>query len=116
MRISFDLDGTLYAHPKAFNTLYVALTQAGHTVGLLTGHNSADREEDVARLTGLGFGPWDFFEYTNTANNVPATIAAKIQYLIDHAIDIHFDDMAEPIIQGLRARNHQTTVIFKSML
>lgn len=115
MKVSFDLDGTVYASPNVFRALQHALKAAGHDVGLLTGHGPAEQPTDLARLTSLGFGPWDFLGYTDTVNRVQATILAKVQYLIDHAIDLHFDDVAEPIQAELRARGHHTVTVFKSL-
>ncbi|MCY0909960.1 MAG: hypothetical protein OWR62_16420 [Sulfobacillus thermotolerans] len=60
----------------------------------------------LAQLASLGFGPWDFFGYTNTVNRLAETIAAKVDYIIVHGIAIHFDDVAEPIHVGLRERGH----------
>jgi FMN phosphatase YigB (HAD superfamily) len=115
MRISFDLDGTIYAYPEMFRRLYQAFRAAGHEVGILTGHNFSEQTLDLARLHSYGFGPWDFLGYTNTEGDVPATVAAKAQYLIDQVITLHFDDVALPLIQLLRSRGYRQIIVLQSI-
>jgi len=55
MKIAFDLDGTITAHPEFFKTLYDAwVAKTGSLPYILTARMERDREVTVAQLRELG--------------------------------------------------------------
>lgn len=92
MKISVDLDGTLYAHREFFNLVFSLFQSAGHQVGILTGHNDDSQAHDLDKLMHMGIYP-DFYlgrpvEYQPLNGSI-----FKRDMIREHSIDIHFDDL-----------------------
>lgn len=55
MKIAFDLDGTITAHPEFFRTLYEAWTaKLGHPPYIITARKPSDRAMTVEQLKSYG--------------------------------------------------------------
>jgi hypothetical protein len=92
VKVSIDLDGTLFAHPEFFVLVGTLLQAAGHQVGILTGHKADAEEHDRKKLAVLGFTP-DFY-LGRTEAYMPLNGAHfKSDMIREHNIDIHFDDL-----------------------
>ena len=92
MKISVDLDGTLYAHAAFFRSLFRLYQAAGHTVGILTGHADYGEEHDRKRLGEMGIVP-DFY-LGRTADWMPKNgMWYKLFEIRNSDIDLHFDDL-----------------------
>jgi hypothetical protein len=109
MRVTIDLDGTWLAHPEVFGPLARALEQAGHTVGILTGHRPEQAAADHAWFVAHQ-QPWPAwriycdYQWTPTElaivqqqGTVQAVGAWKARMLATHQVDLHIDDMAHTI-------------------
>lgn len=98
MKVSFDLDDTAWKYRTAFRTLAHALKQAGHTVGILTGHGDHLREADLRLWVARGFPPADFLLNADDIeraglvwHGVPQR-EAKLALALREGIAMHFDD------------------------
>lgn len=90
MKISIDLDGTLYFKLDFFREMITKL-QDNHEVGILTGHSQESWQRDIEKLNSLGVYP--VFYLGRTAEYIPFNGAKfKIDMIRLHNIDIHFDD------------------------
>jgi len=94
MKISIDVDNVLTKHTQLFLTLAQIFKSWGCEVGILSGR----APEHIPQ------GPWDFVigcpmgaPYTNEREKSKLWKAKMIR---DHKIDIHFDDMADWILEG----------------
>ena len=61
MRVAVDIDGTVDANPREFQSLMSSLMAAGHIVSVVTGTSDgpptqADYDNKAAYLTNLGMG------------------------------------------------------------
>lgn len=92
MKISVDLDGTLYAHAAFFRALFRLYQAAGHTVGVLTGHADYGEEHDRKKLGDMGIVP-DFYLGRTPAYIPRNGMHFKLDMIADHGIDLHFDDL-----------------------
>lgn len=92
MKISIDLDGTLYAHPVFFRELMSLFQAAGHQVGILTGHKAESESHDRKKLLADGFSP-DFYLGRTPAYMPLNGSVFKRNMIVAHNIDIHFDDL-----------------------
>lgn len=92
MKISLDLDGTLYHHPDFFRELMRLFLAAGHEVGILTGHRMDSGDHDIEKLIALGF-PRPSFYFGRTPDYMHLNGAHyKSMIIAREGIDIHFDD------------------------
>lgn len=92
MKISIDLDGTLFAHLDFFRELMVSFQAHGHKVGILTGHKAEHEGHDLAKLANLGF-PVPNFYLGRTPDYMPLNGSTFKRDMIRlHNIDLHFDD------------------------
>jgi hypothetical protein len=92
MKISLDLDGTLYRYPDFFRMLMIALQSAGHEVGILTGHSQDSEAHDRQKLARMGFPPPDFY-FGRTPEYMPLNGAhRKSDVIRTQGIAMHFDD------------------------
>lgn len=91
MKISIDLDGTLYDHPEFFCEFVRLFQAAGHQVGILTGHKAEHEQHDRDKLTVLNIHP-DFY-LGRTPEYMPLNGSIfKRDMIRQHDIDLHFDD------------------------
>ena len=91
MKISFDLDGTIYDHQEFFQELFKVFQEFGHTMGILTGHASTSEEADLRKLEAIQIYP-DFY-FGRTLDYIPLNGAHfKSMIIKREGIDIHFDD------------------------
>lgn len=91
--IGFDLDGTISAFPREFETLMTALTAAGHHVFVLSGAGEdepapGEQEAKVQYLRSLGIGP-DCYEELIV---VPHPHENKARVIQERGIGIFFDN------------------------
>lgn len=101
MKVSIDLDGTLFAHRDFFRELMRLFQAAGHEVGVLTGHKAESEEHDRKKLTKDGFNP-DFY-LGRTAGYMPLNGSIfKRDMIALHNIDIHFDDLDYGNLDSIR--------------
>jgi len=92
VKISIDLDGTLWAKADFFCEFMRAMQARGHQVGILTGHAHASAVEDMARLYAAGFPIPDFY-FGRTPEYIPLNGAHfKSMIIKREGIDLHFDD------------------------
>ena len=101
MKISYDLDGTLFAYPTELLNFAWLMQKCGNEVGILTGRNLEDINNNVLPLLKQhGFTP-DFFigrDFEPTETDWDANIKNQVwkpQMIKEHNIDIHFDDQCE---------------------
>lgn len=93
MRISIDLDGTLWQHMGFFRALMLAMQAQGHQVGILTGHGVEIREADIALMIARGFPRPDFFLGKEIEEDKARNGGYfKARMILEHRIDVHFDD------------------------
>lgn len=93
MRISFDLDGTAWSHPRFFIALAQALQAAGHEVGVLTIHDDSIRSADLKLWHARGFPPPDFFYNATDMTGVTGDVRErKLAFARRVNIDCHIDD------------------------
>lgn len=92
MKISIDLDGTLYSRMAFFRELMLAMQSRGHKVGILTGHGQDSEAHDVRRLMEAGFPKPDFY-FGRTPEYMPLNGAHyKSMVIRREGITLHFDD------------------------
>lgn len=91
MKISIDLDGTLYAHREFFRVLMELFQSVGHCVGILTGHSAESEVQDRAKLLAIGCKP-DFYLGRTERYTALNGAVFKREMIIEHNIDLHFDD------------------------
>ena len=91
MRISIDLDGTLWHHQTFFRAFMHAMQAQGHQVGILTSHKIIHREADLALLEKRGFPAPDFYIGRPLDGGVDY-VALKVVAIQNHGIDMHFED------------------------
>lgn len=96
MKIAFDLDKTYYVNPSLFNHIADKFQSAGHEVGILTSRNESEGAE-------VEFSP-DFVVFLDSGElPYPNRADLKANYMIDHHINIIFDDMADLFPEGIVA-------------
>ena len=112
MKISIDLDGTLYSHMGFFRNLMISMQSHGHKVGILTGHNDKSKNHVYSTLKRLNFPTPDFY-LGRTEKYMPLNGAHyKSDMILEHKIDIHFDDFdydnveTKRIFDSKSIRNH----------
>lgn len=99
MKVSFDLDDTAWKYRRPFAALACALKEAGHQVGMLTGHGDRARESDLRLWEERGFPvPADFLLNADDClrakipwHNTPQR-TWKLELARQEGIDMHFDD------------------------
>ena len=93
MKISIDLDGTLWAHMDFFRNFMKAIQLQNHKVGILTGHNLENKQHDIDKMIANRFPIPDFY-YGKETDQDKATNGAyfKARKIKEENIDIHFDD------------------------
>ena len=91
MKISLDLDGTLWHHQAFFRSFMRAMQEQGHKVGILTSHKVIHRDADLALLEKRGFPEPDFYIGRPLDGGVDY-MALKSVAIQNHGIDIHFED------------------------
>ena len=90
MKISIDLDGCLWHHQAFFRDLMRGMQAAGHQVGILTSHKTIHMMADLALLEKRGFPQPDFFY--DRVTGVTDYAAYKTHIILEHSIDLHFED------------------------
>lgn len=92
MRVAFDLDGTVFKHPKFFRAVAQGLKDAGHHIGILTERKDKKRAESLKQLNEDKFPDIDFFfDRSDDEVHQPAAKWKKAQCQ-KHGIDYLFDD------------------------
>lgn len=101
MTISIDLDGCYFEHKEFFDAMAIAMQEAGHRVGIITGIR--EKVEDVrtghvsdkrSELLGqIGFIP-DFFHMWGQFETIASGSRWKVQKMIVEQVTMHFDDDA----------------------
>ena len=92
MKVSIDLDGTLWRYQDFFRRLMISLQQLNDEVGILTGHKQSDKEKDYDKLFKNGF-PYPNFYFGRTPDYMHLNGAHyKTMIIKREGIDIHFDD------------------------
>lgn len=94
MKISIDYDGTLWSHMNFFRHFMRAMQEAGHQVGMLTGHKdqNGNRERDIKLMVDRGFPKPDFW-FGRTEEYWPLNGSIyKSMVILREGIDVHFDD------------------------
>lgn len=93
MKISIDLDGTLWNHMNLFRTLMKLMQADGHQVGILTGHQHESAEDDTKLLVANGFPAPDFY-FGRLPEDLPFNGAiSKSRWILREGIDYHYDDL-----------------------
>lgn len=112
MKISIDLDGTLYFKPDFFCDFMSQMQRIGHAVGVLTGHKAESQCDDRVKLAAYRFFP-DFY-LGRTPEYIPFNGAKfKCDMIRAHGIDIHFDDMDYGNLDTVRIFNENLDVLSK---
>lgn len=104
MKITYDLDGTLFAYPNELLSFAFFMRKRGHQVGILSGHGMWHiRDNILPALEKIGFKP-DFYigrDFEPTDPNWDRDIKNqewKPKMIRENNIDIHFDDQIEGLI------------------
>jgi hypothetical protein len=110
MKISFDLDGTLFGiHSDKLVQIYKTSLANGDEVGILTGRTPLHRESSIETLKRIGITYWDFWydaEYMNPSEVALVTMDImtmkpsqregvhryKVRMIRETGIDEHYDD------------------------
>lgn len=100
MKVSFDLDGGWHDRPEVFLEIAEGLRMRGHTVGILTGHAVESETGDRERLKRDGFLP-DFYIGRDPIAMQKFVLSWKAEIIVQHMIDMHFDDDAPQILRFL---------------
>ena len=90
MKISIDMDGTLWQHQDFFRAFMKAMQKDGHQVGILTSHSHKIESGDRRLMQGRGFTEPDFF--LNRKDDSEHGAPFKIRTIKEQGIDYHFDD------------------------
>jgi hypothetical protein len=100
MKISIDLDGTLW-HRQAFFRLFMrAMQKDGHQVGILTSHKVIHEHADRALMRERGFPAPDF--YIGRPLDWRGDLACfKAGAILGNNISLHFDDDTVSLIEHL---------------
>lgn len=92
MKISLDLDGTVWSKMAFFRELMIAFQQRGNEVGILTGHSDDMKAKDIELLMARGF-PCPSFYFGRTHEFMHLNGAHFKSMVIEReGIDLHFDD------------------------
>jgi hypothetical protein len=91
VKISLDLDGTVWSHKSFFRELMIAMLKAGHEVGILTAHRDIHKDADLFLLTAENFPKPSFF-YCRSYKSRFTYAEFKAHTILNEKIDIHFDD------------------------
>ena len=93
MKISLDLDGTVWHHMGFFRAFMVAMQAQGNEVGILTGHHQDSEEFDRKLLASHGFPSPDFY-FGRSGHYLGLNGShMKADRIISEGINFHFDDM-----------------------
>lgn len=93
MKISFDMDGTVWSHMAYFRTMMIAFKAQGHEIGILTGHRHTMKDDDIALLVARGFPKPDFW-FGREEPDMPFNGAImKSRRILSEKIDYHYDDL-----------------------
>lgn len=94
MKISFDVDNVLTHHWVFFQILTEKLKSWGHTVGVVSGRSPET----------IPPGPWDFIVGcpmgASYKDEHEKNRDWKAKAIKENEIDLHFDDMADWIMEG----------------
>ena len=116
MKVSFDLDGTLFGvNYRRLVQIYNSLHDTGAEIGILTGRTPAMRASSMSILNQIGIQGWNFWydaEYMNAeeASLIPVrTYVApderegihrfKVRMIEEKEISRHYDDEVRWMIQ-----------------
>ena len=91
MKISLDLDGTVWSHKAFFRAFMLAMQGAGHKVGILTAHRDIHRDADLLLLDKEGFPSPSFF-LCRPYQSSDSYAEFKAKTILSEKIDIAFDD------------------------
>jgi hypothetical protein len=98
VKISIDLDCTLWHHQNFFRALIPAMQAAGHQVGILTSHKIIHRPADLALLRERGFPEPNFYLGRALDSKGEDYAILKARAIRENGVDMHFDDgLAEQI-------------------
>ena len=91
MKISLDLDGTIWSHMKFFREFMRFMQTGGNQVGVLTAHRDIHRDADLLLLASMEFPRPSFTLYRPyRSNETYAEFKARV--IVEEKIDMHFDD------------------------
>lgn len=90
-RVSFDLDGTVFAHPQAFLKLFEGFRELGVEIGVLSARKVEQASEIRALLRQQGFPEFDFM-FLEPAWYTLGGCNRKSSVIREEVIDLHFDD------------------------
>lgn len=95
MRVSLDLDGTVWKYRKEFAWLFRILKASGHEVGILTAHTDHIKDADLHLLQARCSIVPDFFICKDNKTFTDASESTgkwKARMVLERDIDLHFDD------------------------
>ena len=92
MKISLDLDGTIWHQQEFFREFMLAMQERGHKVGILTSHKIIHREADLALLEKRGFPQPDFYIGRPLESHGSSYAELKAVQIKGQRIDLHFED------------------------
>lgn len=90
MKISIDIDGTLWQHQDLFRAFSWAMKAAGHEIGICTGQLQESKENNLRAFMRHGFPEFDFFY--GRPDESWAGADHKKKMIAERGIDYHFDD------------------------
>jgi hypothetical protein len=97
MKISIDLDGTLFQNPDFYYELIGIFKITGHNVGVMSCHT----KDDFPKIGGLDF----WFTATGCENSL-SEAESKAEIMIREKIDVSFDDKGLLIYEFCRKKGH----------
>ena len=98
MRVAVDIDGTVDANPREFQSLMSSLMAAGHIVSVVTGTSDgpptqADYDNKAAYLTNLGMAEcWHDLTVISHPGGNNDLAATKAQWCVDNGVDCLIDN------------------------
>ena len=93
LKISIDMDGTLWQNMAFFRELMKVMQGQGHEVGILTGHGLQSEKPDIDLMIARGFPKPDFW-FGRAEEDLPYNGAVmKSRRILSELIDYHYDDL-----------------------
>src|SRR5260221_4970468 len=93
LKISIDMDGTLWQNMGFFREFMLMMQGQGHQVGILTGHGLESEKPDIELMIARGFPKPDFWFGREEADLPYNGAEMKSRRILSENIDYHYDDL-----------------------
>lgn len=105
MKISIDLDGTMFQHPELYITLINGFRMMGHSVGIM----SCRSQEHHPEIVGL-----DFWLCAGDCSSSLVECENKAKLMIKENVDVAFDDKGLLIYKKCMELDHPEKIILNN--